>query len=85
MLEKVIDEPNLFLITPPHPWLPRLRLTLIILSHVQDDPLCTLNDSAESHDREESTVKPVVHKEETIDVGSNSDNRHDGIHLLNSA
>ena len=85
MLEKVIDEPNLFLVTPPHPRLPQLRLTLIILSHVQDNPLCTLNDSAESHDREESTVNPVVHEEEASDVGSNSDNRHDGIHLPNSA
>ena len=85
MLEKVVDEPDLFLITPPHPWLPQLRLTLIILSHVRDDPLCALNDSAESRDREESTAKPVVHEEEASDVGSNSDNRHDGIHLPNSA
>ena len=85
MLEKVIDEPNLFLITPPHPWLPWLRLTLIILSHVQDDPLCALNDSAESIDREESTAKPVIHEEEVSDVGSNSNNWHNSIHLPNSA
>ena len=85
MLEKVIDEPDLFLITPPHPRLPQLRFTLIILSHVQDNPLCALNDSAESRDGEESTVNPVVHEEEVSDVGSNSDNWHNGIHLPNSA
>ena len=45
---------------------------------MRDDPLCALNDSTESHDREELTVNPVIHEEEVSDVGSNSDNWYGG-------
>ena len=78
MLKKIIEGSNLIIITPPHPCLLQLRPTLIMQCHVRDNPLCTLNDSTESHDREDLTATPVIHEEEASDVDSNSDNGYGG-------